>query len=207
MKKNKLILTLDWFFCYPLQIWLFLFLIGLNIFCIRVCHFDATIFNKIYGTALQIIGVVVIITKVNSNIEKYRNLSILGLLKHWLYSCPFCQQSYFQKLTANLGINNNKMIPNISTSKKCSTLEELQQEMYFQINELLTLTNHNHNELKNRINLLERNSTTEIDDSKKDFKEFREETIESFIGDYKNELFGVFLVLYGAVLPLFEYLK
>jgi len=79
--------------------------------------------------------------------------------------------------------------------------------MYFQINELLTLTNHNHNELKNRINLLERNSTTEIDDSKKDFKEFREETIESFIGDYKNELFGVFLVLYGAVLPLFEYLK
>ncbi len=170
---------------------------------LRLCPPDRVdSINEIVSSVTQIIGGLIILFTINSNLGLFKQNNLIALLFCWLKSFPL-----FRKIKPITGSVNGTM-PVITgsgegyTSRVCRTLEEKIEEALRQIDELKEIIYRKERELLAKIGTSETNLKKLIDKNQHNLNKLNNLVSKSAVGGINTQIFGVLLVLYGAIFPL-----
>jgi hypothetical protein len=179
---------------------LFMYLPCLNseFFC-----YDNSQINKVIAFSMQLFGGLLILFSIDSNIELFKNNSLLGMVKSWYGQRPW------KALEAPRGVEGSVSItlPPIEFSGRGhagpTTLEgklDLLEKKIDWINEDIKKNQQKTNEeLQGLQSLLNQNNNKQSHQIKK----LQNDLIQSSVGGVKLQVFGVLLVFYSSILSFF----
>jgi len=163
---------------------------------------SAELINKFVSSLTQIIGGLIVLYSINSNLGLFKQNNMLLLFLNWLKSFPL-----FRTIEPISGNGNfTEPCPEISsevhTGKVCKSLEEKVEEAQRQIDELRNLLYRKENEILTSIRTTELNLKELIYKNQNDINSLNGIVIKTTIGGVNAQIFGVLLVVYGAIFPL-----
>ncbi len=158
--------------------------------------------NKLFSALMQIIGGLIVLFTINSNLGLFENKGLVAMAISWLRSCPLIKTDKPNIGTMSGELPISQMSAEGHTTSKYENIDEQLQELHKQLNEVRDLVYRKERELKSYIH----DQTTEL---KKDISGNQIEIHKvkglmhrTIVGGIQWQLFGVFLVIYGAVFPL-----
>jgi len=158
--------------------------------------------NKFVSPLMQILGGVIILVNINSNLGLFKQDTLIPMFLNWLKLFPL-----FRKIRPVTG-NINGILPPLSscfevhTSQVCKTIEEKVEENKRQIDELRKIVYREEKELLKKISKSESNLKTLIYKNQNRVNKIEKSINKYMVGGINTQIFGVFLVLYGAIFPL-----
>lgn len=170
---------------------------------LRIVPLDTfKIINKYVSSFAQIIGGLIVLFSINSNLGLFEQNNLFQLFLNWIKSFPL-----FQKFEPISGHANFVMkAPSISseghTGVVCKTVEEKIEEAQRQINELRNILYRKESELLTQIRGTEQSLKELIYKNQNDINALNGLVRKTTIGGINTQIFGVLLVVYGAVVPL-----
>lgn len=202
MNKDKFKRFLRWLFFDPLQFWILIIIIIFQRLAIYIFHLDSFNVNKYLGPFLQIIGGLIILIIINENIELFKHINLVGVFLNWVKSCPLFKKTYKLNAQGSIQLQAVTLKANLITKRKSNTIDELQEELHRQIDSIIKIISETEKDLLKRIVKIEDSLKEDIEKNKKEIQEVKNLASESAIGDFKWEILGVLLIIYGAVIYL-----
>ncbi len=162
---------------------------------------NGELINKIVSFLLQLVGGMIVLYSVNENMGMFKRGSLLSLIGQWFKSFPLIKRS------VTLSVNGSGSAvasgsPTITTKRKFNTVEERLDELERQIDESRQLIFEREKIVMERISSVQSALESSISQNSKAIQDVRKLLDDSLVGGIKAQLFGVLLVLYGAVLRL-----
>jgi hypothetical protein len=162
--------------------------------------------NKVVSLVFQIIGGFLILNSIDSNIGVVKNNSLFTLftswIKSWIKSSPFRQESNTSLIPTGY-FHLNGYAPTFSTDGPGNTTEECIEYLQRQINLLKDKLEEEINNLKKQIGALEQRMNNEISKNRSAIGNVDQKITEIFVGDVEFQIFGVYLMIHGAVASYF----
>jgi hypothetical protein len=179
-----------------------LFLVGLHLAALEYFQAQSATVNKVAGTIMQIVGGLIILHSVDSNLGIFRNQSLFRIIIAWLRDFPVFKRTI--SLSANL-TGSMSLSGSISTLVKraVTTVEERLAEAERQIVELRADLHAKHQALQTRIEQVKTDLSASITSNQTDLKRLSEQIEKATVGSFKQQAFGVMLAVYGAATSLF----
>jgi hypothetical protein len=178
---------------------------------LAVLHYDAIkivpdnkieLLNNAIASFTQVAGGLIVLSNINSNLGLFRQISLWSIFKNWLKSFP-----YFRR-TENIDGSGHCEIPCFTVSAEshannpCNTLEEKIEEAQRQINELRDIFYRKERELLSKLYQIDNNLKKEIYKNQNDIQKLNDLVSKSTTGGISTQIFGVILVVYGAIVPV-----
>lgn len=158
--------------------------------------------NNTIASFTQVAGGLIVLSSINSNLGLFRQISLLSIFQRWLKSFPYFRR--IEKITSS----GHCEMPCFTvsseghTSNLCNTLEEKIVEAQRQIDELRDIVYRKERELLSKIYQIENNLKNEIYKNQNDIQELNDLVSKSTTGGINTQIFGVLLVVYGAIIPV-----
>lgn len=188
-----------WIMVKPWPIWAIAMVYFIHNLIISLFHLNYSDVNHFIGPILQVLGGIIVLFVINGNIKTLKKENILKLVINWLKSCPLIKRHY----TLNVDPAFHSQIScmaKMTLKHKCNTIDELQEEFSRQIDELLEVINQKENVMIERISSVESKLKESINMGVQELQQVNQQLNDSVIGSVKEEVFGVFLVIYGALI-------
>lgn len=179
-----------------------LFLVGLHLTALAKFQVHSATVNKVAGTIMQIVGGLIILHSVDSNLGIFRNQSLVRVVIAWFRDFPLFKRTL--SLSANLSASMSAS-GTLSTLVKraATTVEERLAEAERQIEELRADLRAKHQALEARIEKVKTDLSASIISNQTDLKRLAEQIEKATVGSFKQQAFGVMLAVYGAATSLF----
>jgi len=201
--KDKARAYIKHFIYDPIQFWILIIIIAVHWSIICIFHLNPKIVNKFIGLGLQIIGGFFIMKIINENIELFKHISLIGIFFNWVKSCPKFDNQFKINGQGSIQLQDVSLDAFGIAKNKCNTVDELQEELYRQIDLTRKFVIERDKVLSVHINAVEDNLKGTIDKDRQEIQEVKDLASESAIGSYKWEILGVLLVIYGAIIAIF----
>ena len=179
----------------------FLPLLALHFFLLELPWWSSESFNKTLALILQILGGLIILDSIDSNLGQFKKRGLLYLFLDWLKSFPVKrEQVVSSKVDFSFPMFRVDAVANTSYHQTFATVQETLDYLQSQINQLQEKQN------EDKKTLLKKITDTKdelIGEDKKTDEQITtlSEVIESVaIGSIKMQLFGFMLLIYSAVL-------
>ena len=179
-----------------------LFLVGLHLAALAWFLTQSATVNKVTGTIMQIVGGLIILHSVDSNLGIFRNQSLIRVVIAWFRDFPIFKRTIALSGSASGSIS---LSGSLSTSVKraATTIEERLAEAERQIEELRSDLHAKHQALQTRIEKVKSDLSASITSNQTDLKNLSEQIEKATVGSFKQQAFGVMLAVYGAATSLF----
>jgi len=157
--------------------------------------------NKVAASALQVIGGLIVLCSVNQNIGLFKQQSLLAMAAEWFRTFPLIRRSVTINVEgACLAVVGGEA--DITVTRKCNTIEEKLADLERQIHECRQLVLDKEKKLKDKIGHVEASLREKIAQNGKQIAKVKLLLHESVVGGISAQVFGVLLVIYGAVVGL-----
>lgn len=163
---------------------------------------DAVIVNKITGTVLQVVGGLIVLYSVNSNLGLFRDQHIGSVIIGWFRSFPLFRKPVMVSGSASGSIALSGS-GRISVRRATTTIEEKIAEMERQLDELRQNVNEDIQAVNARIGQVHTELSNAVTTNTATLNQLSSRLEFATVGGFKQQAFGVLLAVYGAVTSLF----
>lgn len=174
------------------------FLLCTHLLLLYYFSINAKFINKTISLLFQIIGGLLILYSIDSNIGVINQKSLLSLLGKYFNEFPLIKRSVVIEVQSGGGIvigGGTKIV----IGRNPQTIDEKIDYLQEQINELKLDVEQESKELNGKIVRLSKEMNIQIQDAKSTIQSLESKMAEVSIGGIKVQLFGVLLMVYGAI--------
>ena len=154
--------------------------------------------NKIISFFFKIIGGILVLLSIDSNLGIIRNNSLLSLFFTYIKSCPLIKRSYVlnaESASLQVIVGNPKLRVSNSTNTLEGKLIYLQQQIDWLKEDLKDEAKH----LKDIISGVQKQTDTKISEIQGSIGNVDKKFSELSLGSIKIQIFGVLLMVHGAI--------
>jgi hypothetical protein len=157
--------------------------------------------NKIAGTILQVLGGLIILISINSNLGLFRRQNLFTTFKVWVSEFPRLRTHHvIHVATGNLVANGatvglSAYIAGGSLEERIASLERRVDET----NARVSAMQKGQNERMDAMNV---SLTSSITSAKSELRELASKVEAATVGGFKQQVFGVLIAVYGAFISL-----
>ncbi len=170
---------------------------------LKVCRtVDVDTINQYISSFTQIIGGLIILFNINSNLGLFKQNDLANNFSNWLKSFPLFRKIDSTSMSGNVTLPGLICCAEGHTNRVCTTLEEKIEEAQRQIDELRTIVYRKERGVLKKITDTKKELKNLIYQNQTDINELNNLVSESTIGGINNQIFGILLVMYGAIFPL-----
>jgi len=201
MKKYLIWFKQAWPIIYLIPIIIFHYLL-LNLPCFNheILCYDNPSINKLISLILQIIGGLIVIYSIDSNLELFKKKNLFNISIAWFKRCPIRKSKTIEFKLATSKSKNLTSTVNVELAKKPETVEDKINDLYEKLKSLEEKTQkHNINFTKQIAKINDVNNKKQLSTSKS-LRSIENKLENISIGGLKLQIFGVFLLIYGAIL-------
>ncbi|MBE3128856.1 MAG: hypothetical protein IMZ60_04170 [Actinobacteria bacterium] len=158
--------------------------------------------NRVAGSIFQIIGGIIVFFSINENIGTFKRENIFSMVVNWFSSFPLIKKN----VTISVDSAVMKMTsgtPHLKIKRKYNSVEENLIELEKQIDECRQLIFEIEKAVMEKIEVVKSKLEGSIVKNQIETQAVKKLLDESVLGTFKLQIFGVLLVIYGAVIPLF----
>ena len=179
-----------------------LFLGGIHLLALATLPAHSVMVNKLTGTAMQVVGGLVVLHSVNGNLGLFRNQTLAGVVVNWIRAFPMLKRSVTVSLTgvASIGVSGSATI---STKRAATTVEERVAEVERQLEEFRVTVRAQDAALHRRIDDVKTELSSSISENQSAVKQISDQLESTAVGGFKQQAFGVMLAIYGAAIGVF----
>ena len=166
---------------------------------ILICHPIASYFltYKLISLIAQILGGVLVLYSIDSNIQTFNEKNIVAIFKDWLRTNPRNKRSVIvQPQIGSITLTGCR--PKLIVGRNPRSIDEKFEFLQEQINELTSEVEYQFKELKIKADRHVKETKGQINDIKSDLDGIELKIKEASIGGIKIQVFGVLLMVYGA---------
>lgn len=163
---------------------------------------ETVMVNKITGTALQIVGGLIVLYSVNANLGLFREQHFGSIIIGWFRSFPLFRKSVTVNCSgsAHMAISGSARL---SVRRGTNTVEEKVAELERQLDELRQQVNEDIQAVNARVAQVHTELSTAVATNTATLNQLSSRLELATIGGFKQQAFGVLLVVYGAVTSVF----
>ena len=181
------------------------------VFCISVIHHKVLTLclpdtaektNQVISAFMQIVGGLIVLSTINSNLGLFGKDSLLSKPVKWLKSFPLFRKSKVVTGSAHITSPMVTCSAEGHSNRVCNTIEEKLEETQRQIDEIRKILYRKESELLSKINEVEKKLLDPIYKNQKDINTLNGLLAKTTLGSLNTQVFGVLLVIYGAFSPL-----
>lgn len=165
---------------------------------LRVFALDAEIVNKWLAAVLQIIGGILVLWSINDNLGTFRNKGLAQWFIDELRTFTFRKNTTIVPVTGNATFSSAGSA-NVSFEAAPATIEERLSNIEKGIRELRVFATDLDRKTNARLDLLDSHLNDAMAKQHAAVERLTAQVDRSFVGTFKLQLFGVLLVIYGAV--------
>lgn len=194
---NTLIRILKWVWrLWPLIILAFVISIHFLILCYS--GFPDKAVNAAVSLVVQIIGGLLVLYSIDSNIGLFRNLGLVDTFKNYLSAFPLIKKHYVLNAdSAHFDVSGGDV--DLIVNRKPKNVEEHLAYLQEQIDTLKQRVNNNHNKMQEKIESVNKVLTEKSDKTGGSVSDIQNKLEVYAIGGLKTQIFGVLLIIYGAI--------
>jgi hypothetical protein len=154
--------------------------------------------NKIISLICQVVGGIIILYTIDSNIDILKHKSLFSLAANYLKEFPLIKRHV--KLEVQGGLHGTSSVKaKISVVKKPESIEERIAYLQEQINDLKLDLEQKSKELSEKIDGLSYKMSSQTEEIKSGLQILESKIVEISTGGITVQLFGVLLMVYGAI--------
>jgi hypothetical protein len=157
-------------------------------------------FDKFLSFLLNIIGGLLVLYSVDSNLGLFRKEGMFKLFVNWLKSFPLLKPKPLENKATSVNSVSAVGKIRIENQKTPTTLDELFEFTQKQINYLKEDIEYQNQQTNKKFEILTRELSSKNQEIDKSISEINNQLTTVVIGGFKTQLFGVLLVLYGSYL-------
>lgn len=168
----------------------------------RLFPADPILVNKITGTVLQVVGGVIVLCSVNSNLGLFRGLHFGKVIFGWFRAFPLFHKPKRVSLSGACHAEISGSI-RLSVGRATSTIEEKVAELERQFEEFQEHVREDFGKTNARIADIHSKLSKAVAENTTKLDQLASKLERSTVGGFKQQAFGVFLAVYGAVTSVF----
>ncbi|MEK6772082.1 MAG: hypothetical protein AABY62_10680 [Pseudomonadota bacterium] len=193
--------TLIRLFKWLWRAWPVLFLLVLIWFHLLLIYYfypNASTINKTTSLILQIVGGLLILYTVDSNIGIINKKSLFAIFANYLREFPLIRRS---AVIESQGISTSSSVgkAKLTVGRNPQSLEEKIEYLQEQINEVKRDIEQESRDLNEKIEHQSKEMNIKIQETKSALQNIESKIVEVSIGGIKVQFFGVLLVVYGSI--------
>lgn len=150
------------------------------------------------GLGFQIIGSLLVVISINKDIGTFKNENIILIIKNWFMAFPL-KKKRKKIIQGSLNITLDGATLNARGKTGYASVEEHLEELEKRIERNYQLIVEKEKIIMDHINQIQENVENS---TKKEIQDMRALLSDSIVGSYKEQLFGVFLAIYGAIISI-----
>lgn len=164
-----------------------------------LCYDDTSI-NKLISFILQLLGGLLIVYSIDSNMGLFKNRSLISLSLAWVKRFPGCKPKVIQLQTVSAVQRCEASRVSITTHKAPKTIEEKIDDLYKKLGEHKTETQKDKLNFQSQLEAEKKLNQQNQASNSRVLTDMRNKLENISIGGLKLQLFGVNLLVYGAIL-------
>lgn len=163
---------------------------------------ESVLVNKLTGTLMQIVGGLIVLHSVDSNLGIFRNQSLATSVIAWFRECPIIKRSVnlSASVSESFGLSDSA---SAFVIRAATTVEERLAEIERRLEELRSEMATKNREIYSRISKVNSELSNSISSNQAALNKLSEKIEKATIGGFKQQAFGVILVIYGAITSIF----
>jgi len=169
---------------------------------INFCKLDIIQFNKIASLSLQILGGIIVLYSIDSNIGIINNESLFIIIKKWVTSMPI----FIKPVTLQVDSTRHTMTAHpakLRVGNSTDTIEGKIKYIQQQIEWLKEDLNDEVKHLKDSIQNTDKRISKDVSDIRARVNLITNKVEKVSIGGFKVQFFGVMLMIYGSVVSYY----
>jgi hypothetical protein len=157
--------------------------------------------NRIAGMALQIVGGLIVLASINANLGLFRRQNLFSAFKVWISEFPQLRIHHVIH-TASGHIKLGGARASISAYIAGGSVEERLASLQRQVDATNARIASLEKEQEERMQAMNASLTNSIASAKSELSELASKVEAATVGGFKQQLFGVLIALYGAIISL-----
>jgi hypothetical protein len=196
-KMAKLILLIKWLFkMWP--VFLPAAFAGLHYIVYTTISSDLSHANKVISLVLQLVGGILVLYSIDSNLGIMNNTSLLSLFLSYIKNFPLIKRSYTLKADSGT-IKMTGHIAKLRVGGPTITIDEKIDHLQKQITWLKEDLNDEVKGLKGMVHSVEKKANASISEIRSSIGSIDRKVQELSAGGIKTQIFGVLLMIHGSV--------
>lgn len=163
---------------------------------------DTVLVNKIIGTVLQIVGGLIVLYSVNTNLGLFRDKHFGHIIIDWFQSFPLFRKPVTISLSGSGSIAFSGST-RISVRRVTNTVEDKIAELERQLEEFQQHVNEDIQTLNARIAHVYSELSTAVATNTTTLSQLSSRLELATVGGFKQQAFGVLIAVYGAITSVF----
>ena len=163
---------------------------------------EIVLVNKLTGTAMQVVGGLIVLYSVDSNLGLFRNQSLINTVIAWFRECPVFVRSITLSASATASCSASASM-SATVIRAATTIEERLAALEGRFEELRSEVAAHHQAIHARIEDVKSELSNSIASNQSSLRKLSEQVEKETVGGFKQQAFGVMLVIYGAVTSVF----
>lgn len=182
----------------------------LALLLLAVCHLVAlsllpghvVLVNKLTGTTMQVVGGLVVLHAVDSNLGLFRKQNLFSVVLSWFRDFPLIRRSHTISLQ---GVASSAVVGSatLTVERKVTTVEERLTELERQLKEVHAAIQQQRVAVLQRIEEVKIELNRGIATNQAAISELSARIEIATVGGFKQQAFGVMLAIYGAFVSVF----
>lgn len=173
-----------------------------HLLAVAKCPYESALVNKLTGTVMQIVGGLIVLYSVDSNLGLFRNQSLAAAVITWFRECPLWLRTVTLSLSGTAACTALASM-SASVIRAATTVEERLAELERRLEELRSEIAAQSRAIHSRIEEVKSELSSLIASNQSALNKLSEQVEKATVGGFKQQAFGVMLVIYGAVTSVF----
>lgn len=163
---------------------------------------ETVLVNKLTGTVMQVVGGLIVLYSVDSNLGLFRNQSLVTAVLAWFRECPIFMRSITLSASASASCSATASI-SATVIRAATTIEERLAALESRFEEFRSEMATQHQAIHSRIEDVKLELSNSIASNQSELRKLSDQVEKATVGGFKQQAFGVMLVIYGAVTSVF----
>lgn len=163
---------------------------------------ETVMVNKLTGAAMQVVGGLIVLYSVDSNLGLFRNQNLVTTIITWFHECPVFARTVTLSGSAVVSCSASASM-SARVIRTATTIEEQLAELERRIEEFRTEVAGQHRAIYSRLEDVKSELSTSIASNQSELYKLSEKVEKATVGGIKQQAFGVMLVIYGAGVSVF----
>lgn len=185
---------------WPVVVWLLL--AGIHLLALNTLVTHSVMVNKLTGTAMQVVGGLIVLHSVNGNLELFRNQSLSGVVVNWLREFPMARRSVTASISG-VGLLEPVGRATVNKGRAANTVEERVAEVERRLDKLRVAVDAQDEALHRHIENASAKLLSSIEANRSEVNQIADRLESTAVGGFKQQAFGVMLAIYGAFISVF----
>jgi hypothetical protein len=179
-----------------------LVLSAIHISALRSLPANTVLVNKVAGTVMQIVGGLIVLFAVDSNLGLFNRQTLAAAVVAWVSDFPLRRRAVTIQLNGVAAATATGSAT-LTVGRAATTIEEKLAELDRQLNELKSMVRQQNAAVHAKLEAVKAELSGAVESNRGALADLSARIETATVGGFKQQAFGVLLAIYGAVVSVF----